>query len=293
MRIFFCAEQTCAFFVNGMYLGAVDSFERSVEIDPADGVFCELKAPAYAPVRFCLDEDFLFSPPEGVELYFFGGAAGVHIKDFVRADPSLRVVWQQRIAGSLLTLCVQGRVVLNFENKEGFVQIPLPFAFERCEASAAGKHILLEGQDMFALIDEHGRLALLSEGKVTERGATVTAEVPFRDALAHVARCTYTDGRLTDCTILSVREPDEHTVALALLESVLAGFDPAPYLAPALAPKARLLREFLGNYSAVTLLQNNVVGLIYERKPRVYDVRDFRVSTEDGKVSNLEPVPPA
>ena len=74
---------------------------------------------------------------------------------------------------------------------------------------------------------------------------------------------------------------------------MLAGFDPAPYLAPALAPKARLLREFLGNYSAVTLLQNNVVGLIYERKPRVYDVRDFRVSTEDGKVSNLEPVPPA
>lgn len=293
MRVYFLSDIPCVLFINGMCLGAVDSFARSVELAAMDGVFCECKAPQFAPVRFRFDEDFLFAPPEETQLYFRGNEVAVRVRGFVRADPALYVVWQKHLSGCLLTLCVQGRVVLNFENKEGFVQIPLPFAFERCKASAAGKHILLEGQDMFALIDEHGRLALLSEGKVTERGATLTAEVPFRDVLAHVARCTYTDGRLTDCTILSVREPDEHTVALALLESVLAGFDPAPYLAPALAPKARLLREFLGNYSAVTLLQNNVVGLIYERKPRVYDVRDFRVSTEDGKVSNLEPVPPA
>ena len=139
MRIFFCAEQTCAFFVNGMYLGAVDSFERSVEIDPADGVFCELKAPAYAPVRFCLDEDFLFSPPEGVELYFFGGAAGVHIKDFVRADPSLRVVWQQRIAGSLLTLCVQGRVLLNLESGQDSFRSRSPFPLRNAPSPARAR----------------------------------------------------------------------------------------------------------------------------------------------------------
>ena len=166
MRIFFCAEQTCAFFVNGMYLGAVDSFERSVEIDPADGVFCELKAPAYAPVRFCLDEDFLFSPPESVELFFFGGAAGVHIKDFVRADPSLRVVWQQRIAGSLLTLCVQGRVLLNLESAQGFFQIPLPFSFEECAVTRAGALFLLESPSAFAVIGEDGAVRVLSDGKI-------------------------------------------------------------------------------------------------------------------------------
>ena len=128
MRVFFCADTTCVFFVNGMYLGAVDAFERSVELDPADGMFCELKAAGYAPVRFCLDEDFLFSPPEGVELYFFGGAVCVHVQGFVRADPCLRVLWQKRLGGALLTLCVQGRVVLNLESARGFFQIGLPFS---------------------------------------------------------------------------------------------------------------------------------------------------------------------
>ena len=36
--------------------------------------------------------------------------------------------------------------------------------------------------------------------------------------------------------------------------------------------------------------RQDVVGLVYERKPRVFDVRDFCVSLEDGKVSNLTPL---
>lgn len=290
MRIFFCAEQTCAFFVNGMYLGAVDSFERSVEIDPADGVFCELKAPAYAPVRFCLDEDFLFSPPEGVELYFFGGAAGVHIKDFVRADPSLRVVWQQRIAGSLLTLCVQGRVLLNLESAQGFFQIPLPFSFEECAVTRAGALFLLESPSAFAVIGEDGAVRVLSDGKVTERGARVTAEIPLQDSLEHVVRRSWENGEPTECAVLSAQEPTAATFALAFFESLLIGGDPAPYLSPALAPKTGLLRQFLGAYRAVVLTEKtDVVGLVYARKPRVFDVRRFRVTVEDGKIANILP----
>ena len=112
MRVYFLSDLPCAFFVNGMHLGIVDGFERSVELATMDGVFCEFKAPGYAPVRFRFDEDFLFSPPEEVELYFRGGEVAVRIRGFVRADPSLRVVWQKHFAGCLLTLCVQGRIVL-------------------------------------------------------------------------------------------------------------------------------------------------------------------------------------
>ena len=72
---------------------------------------------------------------------------------------------------------------------------------------------------------------------------------------------------------------------------MLAGFDPAPYLAPALAQKAGLLREFLGDFcAAVPLQEPGAVGLIYPRKPRVFDVRDILVTLEDGKVANLTPV---
>ena len=153
MRVYFFSDIPCAFFVNGMHLGRIDSFARAMELAPMDGAFCECKAPAYAPVRFRFDEDFLFEPPENTELYFHRGAVAVHIADFVRADPTLRVIWQRHFAGCLLTLCVQGRVVLNFERERRFVQIALPFCFETCRASLAGEHILLECSTAFCLLD--------------------------------------------------------------------------------------------------------------------------------------------
>lgn len=288
MRVFFCAEQTCAFFVNGMYLGIVNGFERSTELDPADGVFCELKAEKYAPVRFSFDEDFLFAPPEGVELYFFGTAAGVHITDFIRSDPSLRVVWQQRFGDTLLTLCVQGRVLLNLDHGKQFYQIVLPFSFENCTVSRAGRLFLLESRTAFALIGEDGKIRVLSEGRVTTRDEAVTAEVPLHDSRGTLLRRTWVNGEPETCTVLSAHEPTQATYALAFFESLLVGSDPAPYLSPALAPKTGLLRQFLGTYRAVVLTEKpDVIGLVYARKERVFDVRRFRVTIEEGKIANI------
>ena len=288
MRVYFFSDIPCAFFVNGMHLGRIDSFARAMELAPMDGAFCECKAPAYAPVRFRFDEDFLFEPPENTELYFHRGAVTVHIADFVRADPTLRVIWQRHFAGCLLTLCVQGRVVLNFERERRFVQIALPFCFETCRASLAGEHILLECSTAFCLLDRDGNVLVRSDGTVAERGGTIVADVPLHDALGHVMRCRYEGGRLAACDVLSARAPTEATVALALFESVLSGLDPAPCLAPALAEKAGLLREFLGNFcAAVPLQEPGAVGLVYPRKPHVFDVRDVLVTLEGGKVANL------
>lgn len=288
MRVYFLSDLDCAFFVNGMHLGYVDGFARSLELATMDGVFCECKAPGYTPVRFRFDEDFLFAPPEGIELYFHRGTVAVRIMDFVRADPSLRVVWQQHFSGCLLTLCVQGRVILNFEREKSFLQIPLPAAFEHCKASVAGELIVLETEESFVLLDREGKLLAMTDGTIIERGEEIVANVPLHDALSHVTRCTYQRGKLTGCSVLSARPPTETTIALALLESLLSGFDPTPYLSPELCKKSTLLKEFLGNFCAVSPMQEEgVVGLVYPRKTRVFDVRDLRVTLEDGKVSNL------
>ena len=291
MRVYFLSDVPCMFFVNGLPLGRVDAFARSVELSPTDGVFCECKAEGCIPVRFRFDGELLFSPPEGVEVYLIGECTAVRLRTFLRADPSPRIAWQRHIAGQLLTLRVQGSVVLNAEGIHGLTQTVLPFAFEACVPSAAGEDVLLEGAQMFALIGADGALRLLSDGRVTEReGARITAEVPFRDVLGHVARCTYERGRLTGYTLLSARAPSETTVALALFESVLAGFDPLPYLAPALAEKAEMLRAYLGTFTAaVPLGVADRIGLVTPRRPRVFEVRPFRVTLEDGKVSNIFP----
>ena len=283
MRVSFLSDLPCAFF-------AVDGFERCVELAPHDGVFCEFKAARCVPVRFRFDEAFLFEPPEETELYFCGGAVTVRLRNFVHADPTLRILWKRQVAESTLTLCLQGRLLLHYEHGTTKTVLPLPFAFEQCRVSPAGECLLLEADTMFAILDRSGTIAVLSDGKVTERGRTVTAEVPLHDSLARRMRCRYENGRLSECTPLSARPPQEATVAIALLESVLAGFDPTPYLAPALAPKAGLLREYLGRFTAAVYRGREQVGLVYPRRPRIFDVRDFRVTLENGKVANLAPL---
>ena len=257
MRVYFLSDLPCALFVNGMHLGQVDGFARRIELSPVDGAFCECKRADCLPVRFRFDEDFLFSPPEGVRL---------------------------------LTLCVQGRVVLNFEREKKFVQIALPLAFERCRASAAGENVLLETDGAFAIVGREGELLALSDGTVRERGNAVVADVPLGDALRHVMRCRYEQGKLTACEVVAARAPDETSAALALFESVLAGIDPACCLAPALQPKAGLLRAFLGDFSAVIPLGEGEVGLAVRRRERVFDVRGYKVTLEGGKVSNILPL---
>ena len=203
-------------------------------------------------------------------------------------DAAMMVTAIMAGGGALLTLCVQGRVVLNLESARGFFQIGLPFSFEECVPSRAGEFFLLESRTAFALIGDDGEVRALSEGRVTERGARVTAEIPLHDSLGHIVRRTWENGAAGDCAVLSAREPAEATFALAFFESLLTGSDPEPWLSPSLAPKKGLLRQFLGDFRRAVLTEKtDVVGLVYARKPRVFDVRRFRVTVEEGKIANI------
>lgn len=287
MRMFFCAEQACALFVNGAYLGVADGFWRAVELDPADRPFCECKAAGYAPVRFVADEDLLFAPPPGIELYFCRGDVCIRLCDFFRADPALRVLWQKRLGNALLTLCLQGRLTLNLETPQGFFPIPLPFCMQQSVPSRAGGLFLLESEEAFALIREDGAVCALSEGRITQRGDTVCAEVPLHDSRGSVVRRRYEHGVLKESVPVAARGDADET-PLAFFEALLAGEDVTRRMAPSLASKNRLLSKFLGNFErAVVLEEEDVIGLVYARKARVFDVRPFRVTTEAGRVTNI------
>ncbi|MBR7186031.1 MAG: hypothetical protein IKD43_00810 [Clostridia bacterium] len=292
MRVFFLSEKTCVLSVNGLFLGTVDGFERTVELEPADGVFCELMLPGYHALRFRFDETFLTAPPEQVSLYYTKAGVAIYAAGFLREDASLRPVRQERLAGTLLTLYVQGRVQLSLENEMGFHIIDLPDAFEVATMSQAGDYFLLETAAAFLLLTRKGEIVVRAEGHVIERGERVTADVPFRDSLRHTAVCTWEKGKLTDCRIRTSSQPTEATYALALFESVLIGADPSPYLSKNLAEKAHALGEYLGKFTSVVLTERtDEVGLVYERKTRVFDLRYFRVTLgEDGKITNIAPL---
>lgn len=291
MRVIFLAEKTCALSVNGVYLGLADGFERTCELEPKDRVFCELKPSGYTPVSFFFDEEFLMNPPPQITLYYFEGGVAVFAGDFLRADGSLRVLWQNRFGSALLTLCLQGKLQLNLENETGFHMIGLPDSLEESEACMLGEDFLIEGKTGFALVSRRGEIRVLSEGRVLEKDFALKAEVPFRDSMGHTAVCKWENGRMTECAIRSAQEPTEATFALALFESALIGADYTPFLHETLIGKADALRDFLGEYESVVLTQEkDKIGLVYKRKERVYDVRYFRAELTDGKISNVKPL---
>ncbi len=292
MRVYFLSEFPCTLWVGGLLLGGIDGHERSVEIDPANALFCECKRPACLPVSFTFDEAFLTAPPDHVRIYHTRTGVAVYVCGFLREDAALRPLAQERIRGTLLTLYVQGRVQLSLSNETGLHIVCLGDEFEGAKLREAGELFLIEAQTAFCLVTRDGEIKVTSEGTVSECGERVTAEVPFRDSLAHTALCTWEKGELTDCRIRTARTPQPATYALALFESVLIGADPAPYLAENLVPKADALKEFLGEFVSVVLTdRGDEIGLVYPRGKRVFEVRYFRVALgEDGKISNISPM---
>lgn len=292
MRVFFLAEKPCALTVNGAYLGIVDGFERSVEISPSDGVFCELAPSGYLPVRFRLDEDFLFCPPNQIELYYARGAVAVYCKDFIRSDPSLTVLWQETLLKSRLTLIMQGKLQLNLENETGFHIVSLPEWLEDCKAAACGGLILLRAERGFALVTREGEKRVLSEGNILEAGEHILrAELPLRDSLGRRMAAEWTEGEMTACSIRARHASSQAGIALALFESVLLGADVRPYLTDALQQNADRLRGFLGEFVSVVCTDvGDVVGLVFPRRKGVFDVRYFRTELEDGKVANVREI---
>ena len=291
MKVFFLSEIPCALTINGAYLGLVDHFERSVELDPAHSLFCEF-APCgpFLPVRFSLDDGFLVSPPTGVQLYYTENAVAVYVSGFLRTDQSLRVIWQKRFRDALLTLVQQGKLQLFYGGTTAKI-IELPDALADSTPEETKEGYLLRGESAFALISFDGELAVLSEGNVLSCDGSLKAEVPFHDSLGHTALCEWKYGELVACSVRTRSEPTEATFALALFESALIGADCTPFLAENLIDKATALKEYLGDFRSVVLTgERDKVGLVYERKERVFDVRYFHIEITDGKVSNIKPL---
>lgn len=292
MRVYFLSEKQSALFLGGVYLGLVDGFERSTQLDPDDGIFCEV-APGkgFLSVRFRFDNEFLLDPPPNVRLYFTENAVCVYCHGFLYENQTLNVLFQKRIGGTLFTLYRQGTLQLNAENETGFHILPLQDAFENCSIKPFGRDYLVEGDGAFLWLSYDGKQIVKSEGTVLEANDTLRAEVPFHDSMGHTAVCEWKDGELVSSSIRTAFEPTEATFALALFESALIGADCTPFLADNLLEKADALKEFLGDYRSVVLTgERDKVGLVYERKERIFDVRYYRVSVENGKITNIKPV---
>ena len=297
MKIYFLSALPCALTVGGAYFGRTDSFGRCAELDARDELFVEFHPENALPIGFFITENLRFSPPERCEVYLLPDGIAVYAKHFLPADFSLNVAAQKRIDGSLVTLFRQGDWQICIENEKGMFVKPLPPAFYPTEIDGCQHTLLLTAPDAFSLLDETGHF-LLHERHESVRldGDELHAVLPLCDSKNRRARCVWkiTDGECfqTEFTITEQGQGNAATdglIAYAFFESVLIGADYTPFLSESLRKDAEKIPAFLGNFLSVLPRDDeNSCGLVYRKAERLFEMKIFRVSVSDGKITDIQ-----
>ena len=317
MRIHFGSAAPCVLRLGGVsagYCGETEKFadvaqERLLaEFLPADGDLL--------PLSFILEEKFFERPPRCCDVYRYGCGADVYAARFAPREGGLRVLAQGRAGELLVTvLAAGGQAQAAIEGGGRSTLAPLPPA-ERYEIASC----TVNGQEFAAvhckqkrgmrLLLFNARCECAFDAPVTdyEAGGALTVRHALADTAGHTV--TYTlraeDGTLSE-TGRKVRaragfDPNAlpaRVLPFALFEEIAAGGDPTPYLSPALAPRAHLLKEYLGNFCAVqvpkeifylTHGQINAAGLVYPEAENLFEIRFFAADVADGRVTNVSPV---
>ncbi|MDE5943449.1 MAG: hypothetical protein K2H30_04490 [Clostridia bacterium] len=307
MRVYFLSCTPAVLKLNGLYVGRIDSFERHIELDPADRVLAEIvPGENLQSVNFFLDGEFFDCPPDFADVYLLENDALVYIREYGHKDVKLQAVFQTRFCGNLITVFSQGGVYLSSEGAE-YSLTPLPVQFLNCRAEQhilAGRDVLaLYGGNKLVIISEHGKVIFQNTVEAAEFGDTLFVRAPFETCTAAKAECyfSYDGDRLTQTggRTVETRPPEPNATHFAFFESVLTCGDFVKYLDDGLKPKAGDLKSYLGNFVSVTVptekfyaLHPNLTaaGLVYPLKSNLYEVKYFAVEMQNGEITNISPV---
>ncbi len=307
MRVYFLSCAPAVLKLNGLYVGRVDGFERHIELDPADRVLAEIVPGGnLQAVNFFLDEEFFACPPDFADVYLLENDALVYVREYGEKDVKLKVIYQTRFCGNLITVFSQGGAYLSCEGAE-YTLTPLPAQFFNCRAeqhTLAGRDVLaLYGGNKLIIISDGGKVIFKNTVESAEFGDSLFVRAPFETCTAAKAECTYSyDGeRLTQTggKTVETKPPEPNVAHFAFFESVLTCGDFEKYLDDSLKHKAGDLKSYLGNFVSVTVptekfytLHRDVAaaGLVYPLKRNLYEVKYFAVEMQNGKITNLSPV---
>lgn len=307
MRVYFLSYVPAALKLNGLFVGSIDAFERHIELDPADGVLAEIvPGDNLQPVNFFLDEKFFAAPPDFADVYLMDGDALIYLREYGRKDVKLKVIFQTRFCGSLITVFSQGGAYLSAEGAE-YSLTPLPLSFLQCRAEEkqlAGRDVLaLYGGNAIAIISEHGKLIFLNAVESAEFGQNLKITAAFETCTAAKAECVFGyDGQslsLVNSRTVETRPPEESILHFAFFESVLCRGDYEKYLDDELKPRADDLISYLKDFVSVTVPTEKfyavhgdipAAGLVYPKGKNLFEVKYFRVDLNGGKISNLSPI---
>ncbi len=302
MKIYFLSSQPCALTINDAYFGLTDRFERFAEISLKDRVFVRFTPEGALPISFFLTENIRFSPPNGCEVYLLPNGLAIYARDFPPVDFSLQVLLQKRFDENTLTLFRQGALQLSLETREGFFVATLPSSFAQSEAFFESGLFFLKAPDALAVYTQKGE-CVLQEKVLSHRveNDVLSALLPLSDSLGRVAECEWslsekgvqrTKFSLSQARTKSGESEREkikdELLPFAFFESVLIGANYREMLSDELVPDCDKIKEYLGDFCAVTLTDDpSVCGLVRKKGERLFEVVYFTVKTEQGKICDI------
>ncbi len=303
MKVYFLSSRPCALTLNDAYFGLTDRFERFAEISLKDNVFVRFTPENAQPIGFFLNESMRHTPPAGCEIYLLENAIAIYAKSFPPSDLTLKILAQKRFEKSLVTLFYQGELQLSIQTEKGFFISTLPPTFEKSELLFESGLFLLKAPNMIAVYTMAGERVLMENVLSCKIEAGVLyATLPLSDSLGRVADCAWEMSEQgvtrTKCTLLQSRtksgENDPETLRAELLpfaffESILLGADCTSLLSDDLAPQADKLKGYLGDFCSVTLTDDpSVCGLVYKKAERLFEIVNFSVTIENGKIKDIQ-----
>ena len=312
MKVYFLSSKPCILTLNGAYFGLTDTFERFAELSPKDNIFAQFTPEDGLPIKFFLNENIRFHPPERCEVYLLRDGLAIFARDFPSSDTLLKAITQEREGKTLVTVFRQGSVQISIEGPDGFFIAPLPPSFEECRLQFYQNFILVASPTQIALFSAKGqRLLLENATEFSLEKGTLVATLPLSDRLNRTAKCTWElTGEEIKQTAFTVNQQTrvhlplgenapyetvesqnirDEILPYAFFESVLIGADYESFLCDELKPKADGLKEFLGEYESVVLTQTpNVCGLVRKKAERLFEVDEYRVEIANGKITDVK-----
>lgn len=297
MKVYFLSCTPCALSVNGAYFGIVNDFEKFISAHLSDELFITLTPQNGCPVSFFLREDICFSPPENCEIYLLKDGIAIYVSHFPPSDCSLQAICQQKRENITATVYKQGEVFLSIHDGKNLFISTLPPSFCVCELFFEEKLLLLRSPTQVGVFSQTAERILLESAQDFQlENQILSLRIPLSDRLGRYANCRWRieEDQLvqTERTLLQRSEnddtPPDDLLAYALFESVLLNIDYAHLLSENLQQEKDKLRAYLGNFISISpTLSPNVCALVYKKAERLFDVREYAVDINNGKIENV------
>lgn len=316
MRFYFLSGENAALKLNGLFLGFIGSFEKFTDITLSERILVEIlpENSAFYPVSFVLDEKFLEKPADFCNVYIYDEGVIIEIINFTPHERELKILKQERIANTLLTLYDDGKPKLTLENDKNFTIETLPFEFEDCEFF----EYFISGERFIAVClqkDDEKILLVFSDDckKVFANNVlsfsfdeALYTKISYKNPARHVAEIKWiwqNEFTIADYSVKATREflPDEipnELLSVLFFNEILVRGEPEKYLCENLKSRSNELNNYLNNFIGVCQPPENFlllhpetisVGLVFQKSKNKFEIKFFGIDVQDGKIANIFP----